>query len=88
VIDYKWVNPTTQKDYEKLLSHDAIAFLAWRARAVHRKADSLERAFRSWWLAHGRMDFRTIEDSMRFRKELFAYAESIFEDTRGADDNG
>jgi hypothetical protein len=25
---------------------------------------------------------------MRFRKELFAYAESIFEDTRGADDNG
>lgn len=83
MIDLSWRTEATEQDYQKVVRHDAVAFLAWRARATARKALPLEQAFRSWWLVKGRTGFRSTEDMSTFRNDLFCYAQQLKADTSG-----
>lgn len=80
MFDYNWVNETTQADYERVLRHDAVQFLAWRAVHPARKAQPLGRSFAAWWLQCGRTGFRASADALRYRRELLAFARAMKED--------
>lgn len=80
MFDFDWVTSATQGDYERVLRHDAVQFLAWRAKHPARKAQSLERSFKTWWLFHARTGFRRAADALRYKRELFQFAAAMKDD--------
>lgn len=86
MINYDWVTPETQKDFDQVLRKHGLAFLAWRAKHPVRKAQNLAQAYKVWWVTKGPVGFATNEDVVRFRQELFRYIEQTLSEVSPAVD--
>ena len=67
---YDVVDDNTQAEYAKIQRDDVLAFIGWKA--VQCPARSYEHAFDAWWLQKAEVNFFSTDDSLRYRRELFA----------------
>jgi hypothetical protein len=73
MFEYRWLTEDTQVEYTAVLDKHATEFLTWLAEKDDRNTWSLERAFASWWFHKGPTGFRTSNDTIRFKRELYEH---------------
>lgn len=70
-FSFESINDATEEFYHRMLSTDVEEFKTWVAAHPNMASKKLETQFRAFWNNWGRVNFKTTEDSLRYRRELF-----------------
>lgn len=71
-FSYKWITEDTRPHYEQLLQLDAERFRKFRHSTPTRTQLPLEKAYNVWWMLKARTGYKTSDDMLRYKQELFA----------------
>lgn len=71
MFSYDWLTDSTRPLYERLLDMDAASYHDFKNSTEYRKGLSHKVAFRAWWNLKARTGYKTTDDLLRYKRELF-----------------
>lgn len=80
----------SQEAYDDLLRRFVILFVRFRLRMTHLHQKPLATQYLVWWISKGPTGFKSNDDALKFKRDLYAKIETFVEqgeqDGSGADE--
>lgn len=66
-------------EYDELLRRFVILFVRFRLRMAHLQEKPLATQYLVWWISKGPTGFKSNDDALKFKQDLFAKIEAFIE---------
>jgi hypothetical protein len=78
LFSYDDLTTASEPYYQSMLARDSGQFFKWRLATPYNQTLPPYLAFHRWWMCHGRVDFKSFEDTRRYRRELFELIQDLY----------